>query len=55
MAKPTCSPGVSSGYLAKLSQIRDRRNMGIIICAHTIIRDVNDPRIGRTVHTLSTA
>ena len=47
------SRGVLQAYLAKLSQIRDRRNMGIIICAHTIIRDVNDPRIGQySSHTL---
>lgn len=45
--------GILQGFLSKLSRIRDERNMGIIICAHTVIRDVNDPRIGQySSHTL---
>ena len=45
--------GILQAFLSKLSRIRDERGMGIIICAHTVIRDVNDPRIGQySSHTL---
>jgi hypothetical protein len=33
-------------FLNILKQIRDQRDMEIIICAHTDIKDVNDPRVG---------
>ena len=33
-------------FLNMLKQIRDKRDMEILICAHTEIKDINDPRIG---------
>jgi|10_taG_2_1085330.scaffolds.fasta_scaffold07334_7 hypothetical protein len=33
-------------FLNMLKQIRDKRDMEVIICAHTDIKDVNDPRVG---------